>query len=149
VGASPELRRALANPVISPDSKRRVVRSLLERRAPDPRSLRFVDLLAERDRLVLIGEIASAVERELNRREGVHEVRLASAIPLDEALKTRIVAALRSVTGGTVRVTETIDPALLGGVVARVGETLYDASLKTRLDHVRERMIGDGSGAAG
>lgn len=145
VETSPELKRALANPVLSPESKARVVRALLERRTSDARTTRFVDLLADRDRLVLIPEIADAAETELDRRRGVHEVRLSSAAPLDQDLKTRIVTALEKVTGGSVRVTESVDPALLGGVVATVGGTVYDASLKTRLDKVREKMIGDGA----
>ena len=142
VEASAELRRVLSNPVIDPASKGRVMQALLARREPHPRTVKFIAVLAARDRLIALREIAAAVDRAYNRRAQVHDVEITSAAPLDEALKTRLSQALERVAGGRIALSERVDPELLGGVVARIGETIYDASLRSRLERLRSQMVG-------
>jgi F-type H+-transporting ATPase subunit delta len=139
---SGQLRRVIENPVIDGSAKARVLRELIASRAPDERVLRFIDLVAARDRLGAIGEIATALEGEFNRRSGVREVEVASAAPLDDEVRERLESVLERVAGGRVTISERVDPDLLGGVVARIGGTLYDASLKTRLEKMRSRLVG-------
>ncbi|MDH3283408.1 MAG: ATP synthase F1 subunit delta [Acidobacteriota bacterium] len=141
IEASSELRRVLANPVAVSGAKGRVVRAVAERCGADARTLRFLDVVAARDRLAALPEIAAAVDAELNRRAGVFEVEITSAVSLEDELRQRIAAALAKVAGGRVKITESVDPELLGGVVARIGTTLFDASLRTRLEKMRTRML--------
>lgn len=142
VAASGELRRVIEHPVIDGSAKARVLRELIAGRAPDERVLRFIDLLAARDRLGAMGEIATALEAAFNRRSGVREVEVASAAPLDDQVRQRLEGVLERVAGGRVTISERVDPDLLGGVIARIGGTLYDASLKTRLEKMRSRLLG-------
>jgi F-type H+-transporting ATPase subunit delta len=73
------------------------------------------------------------------RREHViAEVR--SAVPLDAAQRQRLAAALSTASGRTVEVKVIVDPSVMGGLVARIGDTIYDGSVRTRLDEAREHI---------
>ncbi len=145
VTADDELRHALANPVIGVVSKGRVLAEIVKRSEFSPRTARFVAVLAERERLALLGEIASAVEEVYDHRTDVHEVEITSAAPLADDLRERLTSALGKVAGGRIRISESVDPELLGGVVARVGSTVFDGSLKTRLQALHSKMTGRGA----
>ncbi|MDH3593091.1 MAG: ATP synthase F1 subunit delta [Planctomycetota bacterium] len=142
VSGSKELRTALASPVVGVDAKGRAVAELATRAGADAGTLRFLKVLASRDRLALMPQVARAVEAELTKRSGVRAVELTTAHPLDAATKERIVAALETAARGKVEVEVKVDPDLLGGVVAKIGTTVFDASLRTRLAQLRSRLAG-------
>ncbi|MDQ7086510.1 MAG: ATP synthase F1 subunit delta, partial [Acidobacteriota bacterium] len=144
---SEELRHAFANPVIPTEAKARVARTLAERLGGRPETLRFLDVVARNERLVLLVDMADAVDGVGDRREGVHEVEISSAAPLPDELRSRLAGALGKVAGGKIRITERVDPALLGGIVARVGATVFDGSLRTRLTALRSRLTGTSQAA--
>ncbi|HHN73743.1 MAG TPA: ATP synthase F1 subunit delta [Acidobacteria bacterium] len=147
MGQSEELRHALANPVIPTEAKARVVRTIAERLGARAETLRFLDVLANNERLVLLADVADAVDGVGDQREGVHEVEISSAAPLPDELRQRLAGALGQVAGGKIRITEQVDPGLLGGVVARVGATVFDGSLRTRLTALRSRLTGTSQAA--
>lgn len=142
VSADDELRHALANPVISVVSKGRVLAEIVERLEFSHRTARFVAVLAERERLALLSEIANTVEDVYDYRTGVHEVEITSAAPLADDLRGRLTRALGKVAGGQIRISENVDHELLGGVIVRVGSTVFDGSLKTRLQALHSKMTG-------
>lgn len=147
---SPELRHAFANPVIPAAAKKQVAQTIGERTGVSPTTLRFLAVLARHERLVLLPEMAEAVDGVADRRFGVHEVEIRSAAPLSDDVRARLTQALQDLAGGKIRISERVDPELLGGVVARVGATIYDGSLKTKLETLRSRMAGGaGSRLAG
>ncbi len=150
VRESPDLRRVLANPVVSPEGKERVILAIADRIGVLPVTRRFLEVVGRHERLLLLPEIAEAVAREADRREGVREVELRAAAPLPEDVRGRVEGALRAAAGGKVRLRETVDPDLLGGLVARIGGTVIDGSLKTRLERLRARLRSESAaGLAG
>ncbi len=150
VRESPELRRVLASPVVSPEAKSRVVLAIADRMQVAPITRRFLEVVGRHERLVLLPEIAAAVGREVDRREGIREVELRSAAPLADDVRSRVEEALRAAAGGRIRLAEHVDEELLGGLVARIGGTVIDGSLKTRLERLRARLRSESAaGLAG
>ncbi len=147
VKESAELRHALANPVTPADAKGRVMRAIAERMEAHPRTISFLETLATHDRLPMLADAAIAVEAAHDARLGVHEVSITSASTLGPEVRQRLEGALGELAGGKIRVSETVDPELLGGVVARVGSTVYDGSVKTRLQALRTKLVGGASGS--
>jgi len=133
------LRRLLAQPAISADAKRRVVMALAERARPTPLVARLVELLAARDRLALVGEVATAYAVLANAAHGVVTAEVVSAAPLQPAQQDALVAALAS-GKGSVELTSEVEPALVGGLVVRVAGRTYDGSVSTRLLALRRRL---------
>jgi F-type H+-transporting ATPase subunit delta len=135
-----ELQRALANPAVPVPAKRKVVESLVTRAAPTPALGKLLMMLADRDRLALIPQLAEVYHERLMEHRQVIDAELTTAVPLpaDRVLlfEKRIAAA----TGRRVTMTTTVDPALIGGAVARVGSIVYDGSIATQLSKMRERL---------
>jgi F-type H+-transporting ATPase subunit delta len=89
------------------------------------------------------GELPAVVERflELSAAQRQHEVaEVRAAVPLDDQLRDRLAQALSQATGKQVEVKVVVDPNVLGGVVARVGDTVIDGSVRHRLDQLKERL---------
>lgn len=144
---SAELRGAIGSPVVPPESKLRVLRALAAKGQPHPATLRFLDVLASHERLGAFPEVAAAVARVYDRRAGIVEVEIRSAAPLDPDLRERLGAALGKIARAKVRTRETVDPELLGGLVVQVGGTVFDGSLKKKIEDLRAKMTGGMVGA--
>jgi F-type H+-transporting ATPase subunit delta len=142
VGRSEELRKVLSSPAIAADAKARALHAIGARLGMRTHALHLVGVLARHGRLGLLNEVAKAVGALVDRRSGIVEVEISTAEALDEATRGRLVAALERAAGRKVRAIEHVDPALIGGVVARVGATIYDGSLKTKLEKMRSRLAG-------
>jgi F-type H+-transporting ATPase subunit delta len=141
VASSDALSRALANPAVPPARKRMVVDALLAAGGAVPPALaKLLGLLADRDRLMLLDEVAAAYEARLLQHANVvrAEVRTAVALSPDriEALK----AGLARATGRTVRLEATVDAGIIGGAVTRVGSTVFDGSVVRQLQKMKETL---------
>jgi F-type H+-transporting ATPase subunit delta len=133
------LREALTDPALPAENKKGLIRDLLGERA-NPHTVNSLNFLIDQGRsreIVKIAEELSVVAAERRSRQ-VAEIR--SAVPLDEAQRQRLAAALSRATGRQVEVKVVVDPALVGGVVAKVGDEVFDGSLATRLEEVRGRL---------
>ncbi|MBP7146587.1 MAG: ATP synthase F1 subunit delta [Acidobacteria bacterium] len=144
--ASRDLRRILGNPVVPAASKEGAVRAIAERLDARRETLAAFRALAARDAFTMIPDIARELGRLVDRRRGIHEVEVASAAPLDEGVRQKLLGALTQMTGGQVRLVERTDASLLGGLVIRMGGRVYDGSVKSGLAQIRERMMA-GAGA--
>jgi len=106
---------------------------------------RLVGLLVERGRIDRLGAVAAEYRRLLNRERGVVEAVATAAAPLTgdetEALQRKVA----QMTGRTVDLRVEIDESLIGGLTVRVGDTLYDASVRGRLERLRERLVAGAS----
>jgi len=144
-----ELRRVLESTAIPAARKRAVVQALLDA-APEtsPEVQRLLLLLADRHRLMLLDQIAAAVAERVMDAGRVMKAELTSATPLDEAARREIVAALSQAVGRELAVTERVDPALIGGMVARVGSLIFDASVARHLERLRERLLTESAADA-
>ena len=137
--AMPEAARVVGDPSVPLQSRRDVIGVLLGTRV-SPSVVKLVLLLSGRGRVEILPAVSAEYRRLLNRERGVVEARVTSAIPLEatevEALRERIAGTV----GGTVDLTTAVDPALIGGLTVRVGDTLIDASVRGRLQRLRERL---------
>jgi F-type H+-transporting ATPase subunit delta len=138
---SPELREALANPVFKVSEKRAVLQGLLPRVAPTADVQRFVLLLLERRRLPAIGNIARAYREMADLHTGRVRAQVTSAQPLGPAELERVRQSLARRTGKQVIVEASVDPGLIGGVVARVGDLVLDGSVRTQLGTLRGKLL--------
>jgi F-type H+-transporting ATPase subunit delta len=134
-----QLREALTDPALPAENKSAVIDELLGERA-DPYSANILRFLVQqgrgRDLAKIVEEFAGlAAER---RQHVLAEVR--TAVPLDEARRSGLERSLSAATGKTVEVKAVVDPSVVGGVVARVGDEVIDGSLRTRLQEVKNLL---------
>jgi F-type H+-transporting ATPase subunit delta len=136
----PALAKVLLNPAVPVLRKRAAVAELTGHAQASPIVTRLLALLAERDRLVLLPDLVAAYRERLMDYRHVVRAEVTTAEPIDESRLQAIQRSLAAVTGRTVTVSTKVDPAIIGGVVARVGSTVYDASVTRQLDRMRERL---------
>lgn len=141
--SNPMLLEVFRNPTIPHEQKRRVVRTLVERTRVRPTTANFLLVLLQNHRLADLEEVNRAFAQELDRRSGVvsAQVTTARAVPAEsqEALRAR----LGELTGSRVRLEFDVDEDLIGGVVTRIGSTVYDGSVRGRLQQIKQRMVGE------
>ena len=137
----PALAHALLNPVVPVPRKRAAVAELLAAGPVTPMVAKLVTLLTDRDRLVLIPDLLAGYrDRLLDHRNIVRaEVTTTASLPPERA--KAIEASLSRSTGRTISLTTRVDPAIIGGVVARIGSTVYDASVTRQLEKMKERLV--------
>jgi F-type H+-transporting ATPase subunit delta len=138
---SPELREAVANPVFKASEKRAVMETLLPRVAPTADVQKFVLLLLDRGRLPSVPHIARAYREMVDVHAGRVRAHITSAQPLGPAELNRIRDSLARRTGKHVVLEASVDPALIGGVVARVGDLVLDGSIRTQLGTLRDKLL--------
>lgn len=139
--ASDELRQALENPVFRPSEKRAVMEKILPQVAPTPEVQRFVLLLLDRRRIVLLPAIARAYQDLTDAHVGRVRAEVTSSEELAPATLDRVRRSLEQRTGKKVIVTARVDRDLIGGVVARVGDLVLDGSVRTQLEDLRTRLL--------
>ena len=136
-----QVRDALTNPALPPENKKGVIRDLLGERA-NPVAVNLLGLIVELGRareLDAIVEALAGVAAE-RRQHQVAEVR--SAVPLDDARRKRLAAALSKATGLSVEIKVVVDPSVIGGVEARLGDTIFDGTVRSRLREAGQRLGG-------
>lgn len=138
---SPELRQTLENPVFKPEQKRAVLQQILPRVAPTPEVQRFVLLLLDRRRIILLPAIARAYQALADEHVGRVRARVTSAEPLTQAALDRVRRSLEQRTGKKVVIDTAVDPELIGGLVARVGDLVLDGSVRTQLEDLRTKLL--------
>ena len=137
---SAELITVLTNPAIRRADRRRVLDGLLTRVSATPHSRNLVYLLLDGERMASLAAISREVDAMIEARAGRVVADVTSARPLDAAQLSQITAALEKLSGKKVAVTKHEDPSLLGGVVAKLGDTVYDGSLRTQLHTLRDAL---------
>jgi F-type H+-transporting ATPase subunit delta len=136
-----ELRKALVSPAVPVTAKRKVIDQLLSRTELTGPTAKLVALLAERDRLELLPELAVAFQERLMDHRQIVRAEIVTAAPISDDRVASLQKQLARVTGRTVTMSTRVDPALIGGVVAKVGTTVYDASVATQLAKMRTRLV--------
>lgn len=139
---SAELAQTLTNPVFPRSEREKVLRALLDRIGAIQAVTNFTRLLLDRERLNVLPDIARELEAMIDARAGRVAAKVTSAAPLEEPQKKRLVKTLESLSGKKVDMTVEHDPALLGGVIAQVGDVVYDGSLRTQLERIRQELVG-------
>jgi F-type H+-transporting ATPase subunit delta len=129
---------ALASPALTVTQKLNIFRAEIPELRPASGNL--LRLLLHRGRLNLLPEIALAYGELLNRSRGIATAHVTTAIPLDDASRAQLVARLTQYTGQRVQLEASVDPTVMGGVVARIGDLLIDGSVRGRLEALRRRL---------
>jgi len=138
---NPLLEKVLLNPAVPVPRKRAAVAELVARAKPAGIVGKLLTLLADRDRLVLLPDlVASYRERLLDYRKIVR-AEVTTAAPLAGDRAKALESSLARVTGRSVVLDTRVDASIIGGVVARVGSTVYDGSVTRQLEKIKERLV--------
>jgi F-type H+-transporting ATPase subunit delta len=140
VVTQPDAARVVDNPAIPFGTRREILGKLLEGRVT-PGAYNLILLLAERGRLSATPAVAAEYKRLVDRERGVVVATVASAVPLETAELEAIGARVREMTGARAEIVTTIDPDLIGGVTVRIGDRLIDASVRGRLERLRDHIV--------
>jgi len=136
----PDLQRLFANPAVSAGAKRGVVQQLVDRLRPVSPVGKLLVLLASHGRLELLPDLLVVYRERLREHQKVVQAEITTAMPLSPERSAQLQQRLATMTGRTVMMTTNVDQAIIGGVVARVGSTVYDGSVATQLARLRERL---------
>jgi F-type H+-transporting ATPase subunit delta len=140
VASHEPLQRVLANPAIPTPRKRAVIEELVSHTPLTPVLSRVLLLLAERDRLVLVPDLARAYRSRLMDHQQVVRAELTTAMPLAADRIEALQQGLATATGRAVQLDVRVDPELVGGAVARIGSTVIDGSVVAQLERMRQRL---------
>lgn len=138
VRTSPDLSSLLSNPIIAQETRRAVMSDILTRVGVSPTARNFTLLLTDRRRGAMLPAVAEALTALSDERAGKVQAEVTSAAALTEAQLQKVRGALEKLTGKTVAITHKVDASLIGGMVTRIGDKVYDGSLKARLDEIRQ-----------
>ncbi len=136
----PTLEKVLLNPAVPTPRKRETVAVLAARVGLHPVLTKLLVLLAGRDRLVLLPDLLETYRARLLDHQNVVRAEVTTATPLAADRAQAIERSLAQATGRTVALTTRVAPEIIGGLVARVGSTVYDASVTTQLEKMRQRL---------
>lgn len=146
--ANPKLRLFLETPRIDAEDKKSALINALGGKAPQP-FLNFLRITIDKRRQRLLGEIDTEYRELLDERMGRIHVQVTVAHPLDEAGVAEVKTELSRLLGKTAVPEINVDPSILGGILVRAGDTIFDGSLKHRMERLRRRLLeADIHGAA-
>jgi F-type H+-transporting ATPase subunit delta len=144
MAANSELAQVLTNPAVPSPARRGIVAALVERMAPPAPAGKLLVLLAGRDRLALVPEILEVYRELVLEHQKVVRAQVRSATPLGMADIAALQVRLSEATGRQVQVDATVDRTLIGGLVAEIGSTVYDGSVRTQLQKMRQQLVEQG-----
>ena len=134
----PELRRLMEHPAVAFGDKERVLRQVAAGVGEQP--LNLVLLMIRRGRPGAIGPMVARFRELVRRERGIALAEVRTALPLADEQRAQIVDRLHELTGDTIEINEVVDEALIGGIAVRIGDRLYDASVRNRLERLRARL---------
>ncbi len=145
VAANPALGRALSNPAIPVTHKRSVVQRLLALSPLMDPVGRLLVMLADRDRLGLLNEIVHAFSERVMEHRHIVRAEVTTAIPLPADRVAALKQGIARATGREVHLEARVDSSIIGGAVTRIGSTVYDGTVRTQLQKLKEQMVEAGS----
>lgn len=143
IDSNPQLKEVFANPTVVYDHKRTVLEELISRTRVRETSASFLRVLLRNQRLAQLPEVSARFGQVLDERAGVVAAEITTARPIPEDLKKALHDSLTSATGRTVRLTFATDEAIIGGLVARIGSTVFDGSVENNLERLADGLVGN------
>jgi F-type H+-transporting ATPase subunit delta len=138
---STDLQTVFSNPAITHINKEKVLEDLIAKAKPARATANFLRILLKNGRLTEIGEINERFDTVLQERGGVVSAEIMSARELPENERTEFQTNLERLTGKKVNINYAVNKEIIGGVVTRIGSTVYDGSVKTKLENLREQLV--------
>ena len=136
-----ELQEVFASPAVALPQKMKVLEAMAQRLGESPVTLNFLRVLLAHYRMPLLEEAVQAYRKIANDRLGIVQVALSSASDLSPAERESVAARFRELTGKQVEMDFRIDSELLGGILAQIGSTVYDGSVRGNLARIREQLM--------
>ena len=137
---SKDLREVLLNPSIPVARKVSILDTVNRRVGCGPKVRNFLAVLISHERLAALSEIIEEYRLEMNRRLSISDAEVVTARPLQDQERTTLEDEVAELAGTRVNATFRQDKSLIGGVIVRIGSTIYDGSVRGRLDRLRERL---------
>jgi len=143
IKASPELHNALQSPAVPPGRKRAVVGRIAEALGAAKITRNFLFVLIDHRRIAMIADVVRCFERIVDERLGFAQAEVTSARELTGPQRALLNAELERLTGRKIRARFAVDQGLIGGVVARIGSTVYDGSVRGQLETLGRRLAAE------
>jgi F-type H+-transporting ATPase subunit delta len=138
------LRKVLQNPVVAAAKKQAIMRELASKSGASTPVQRLLDVLAERDRLAILDEILAAYRDRLMDHLRIVRAEVVTAVPVPPDSVAALERSLSESTGKQVSLQTRVDPTIIGGVVSRIGGTVFDGSVRTQLQRMKEKLAQAG-----
>jgi F-type H+-transporting ATPase subunit delta len=138
-----DLLEVFSNPAVQHKSKENLLENLIEKANPSKTTANFLRVLLRNNRLTEIGSINERFASVLEERSGGVTASITSARQLGDAEKAELQANLEKLTGKRIKANFETDENIIGGVITRIGSTVYDGSVKTKLEELKQQMIGN------
>jgi F-type H+-transporting ATPase subunit delta len=141
IGGSADLQSAFSNPSIGHAAKEQLMERLLEKTKPTKTTANFLRILVKNGRLTDLHDINEKFASVLEERSGTVIAQITSARVLPESDRSEFQKKLEKLTGKRVNLNFQVDQEIIGGVVTRIGSTVYDGSVRTKLENLREQLV--------
>jgi F-type H+-transporting ATPase subunit delta len=135
-----QLQTVLTNPAFGMDSRKRIVIEISNKLQLSILAIHFLSLLLERDRLTYLPSIVARYRRLLNEAKGRVEAKAVGASALEAAMLDRLREVLHRISGKEIVLQQETDPSLIGGVLVEFEGKVYDGSVRTQLDNMKQRI---------
>ena len=139
--AHPLFEKVLLNPAVPAPRKRAAVAAVIGGAKLWPAVAKLLVLLAERDRLVLLPDLLAAYRERVRDMRKIIRAEVVTSEPLSPERAQAVARGLEQMSGRNVQMDLRVDPSIIGGVVARIGSTVYDASVATQLQKMKQRLV--------
>ena len=140
--ANPSLHEIFSNPTVGYEQKQKVLSELISRTKVRPTTANFLRVLLKNQRMADLPEVTAKLSQILDERAGMIRADVVSAQPLPAATTEALASRLSEITGKKVKLNFATDDALLGGIVTRIGSTVYDGSVRNQLERLGEELAG-------
>ena len=140
--SNPSLLEAFTNPTVPYEQKAKVLNELIARTKVRPTTANFLRILLKNQRLAQLDEVNAKLDQVLDERSGVVSAQVTSARPIADSIKVTLEEKLGVITGKRIRLSFVTDETLLGGIVTRIGSTIYDGSVRNQLKRLGEELAG-------
>lgn len=140
--SNPEVVDALTNPLYPIDIKEKVMDGMIKSMAVDNVMGNFLRLLVQKKRIEILPEIAEEFQVMVDDEKNISHGNVISAIQLSAELQANVQATLEKLTGKKVKLTTSVDPSIIGGIIAKVGDLVLDGSIKTQLAGLKDSIKG-------
>jgi F-type H+-transporting ATPase subunit delta len=138
---APVLRIMFVNPAVPYEKKKKVLDDLAQKMKLQPLTLNLLRTLLHRGRISILDQVIVSAEQQFLDRQGIIVVEVTTARPLNLVESDGLVKELETFTGKKVQIENAVNPALIGGVVTRIGTTIYDGSVLTQLQQMKAKII--------
>lgn len=141
IASHDQLRKVIEAPTVPMATKRAILDAVAS--GASPQVSRLLGLLADRDRLAMVSDVADAFGERVMKAKRIVPAEVVTAVPLGEASRAALTAALGRAAGADVTMTERVDPSIVGGVIAKVGSVVFDGSVTTQIARMKQKLVAE------